>query len=46
MSIVDETNGGVKCVEFDEIIKIDGGKVREHVGEVVYTGPRKLDHEN
>jgi len=35
MSIVDETNGGVKCVEFDEIIKIDGGKVREHVGEVV-----------
>jgi putative transposase len=35
MSIVEETKGGVKCVELDEIIKIDGGKVREHVGEVV-----------
>ena len=35
MSIVDETNGGVKCVEFTEVIKIDEGKVRQHVEEVV-----------
>ena len=35
MSIVDETNGGVKCVEFSEVIKIDEGKVRQHVEEVV-----------
>jgi transposase-like protein len=35
MSIVSETNDGVKCVEFSEIIKIDEGKVRQHVEEVV-----------
>jgi putative transposase len=35
MSIVDETNDGVKCVEFAEVIKIDEGKVRQHVEEVV-----------
>jgi putative transposase len=35
MSIVSETNGGVKCVEFSEVIKIDEGKVRKHVEEVV-----------
>jgi putative transposase len=35
MTIVDETNGGVKCVEFREVIKIDEGKVRQHVEEVV-----------
>jgi transposase-like protein len=35
MSIVDETNGGVKCVEFSEVIKIDEGKVRQHVEELV-----------
>ena len=35
MSIVGETNDGVKCVEFTEVIKIDEGKVRQHVEEVV-----------
>ena len=35
MSIVDETNDGVKCEEFAEVIKIDGRKVRQHVEEVV-----------
>jgi putative transposase len=35
MSIVSETNDGVKCVEFAEVIKIDEGKVRQHVEEVV-----------
>jgi transposase-like protein len=35
MSIVSESNGGVKCVEFSEVIKIDEGKVRQHVEEVV-----------
>jgi transposase-like protein len=35
MSIVDEMNDGVKCVEFSEVIKIDEGKVRQHVEEVV-----------
>ena len=35
MSIVNETNDGVKCVEFTEVIKIDEGKVRQHVEEVV-----------
>src|SRR4030042_7184615 len=35
MSIVSETNDGVKCVEFTEVIKIDEGKVRQHVEEVV-----------
>ena len=35
MSIVNETNDGVKCVEFSEVIKIDEGKVRQHVEEVV-----------
>jgi putative transposase len=35
MSIVSETNDGVKCVEFSEVIKIDEGKVRQHVEEVV-----------
>jgi transposase-like protein len=35
MSIVSETKDGVKCVEFSEVIKIDEGKVRQHVEEVV-----------
>ena len=35
MSIVSETSDGVKCVEFSEVIKIDEGKVREHLEEVV-----------
>jgi transposase-like protein len=35
MSIVSEANDGVKCVEFTEVIKIDEGKVRQHVEEVV-----------
>jgi len=35
MSIVCETNDGVKCGEFSEVIKIDEGKVRQHVEEVV-----------
>ena len=35
MSIVSESNDGVKCVEFTEVIKIDEGKVRQHVEEVV-----------
>jgi putative transposase len=35
MSIVSETSDGVKCVEFTEVIKIDEGKVRQHVEEVV-----------
>lgn len=35
MSIVSERNDGVKCVEFSEVIKIDEGKVRQHVEEVV-----------
>jgi putative transposase len=35
MSIVTETNDGVKCVEFTEVIRIDEGKVRQHVEEVV-----------
>ena len=35
MSIVSETSDGVKCVEFGEVIKIDEGKVRQHVEEVV-----------
>jgi len=35
MSIVSENSDGVKCVEFSEVIKIDEGKVREHVEEVV-----------
>ena len=35
MSIVSEANDGVKCVEFTEVIKIDEGKVRHHVEEVV-----------
>jgi transposase-like protein len=35
MSIVNEANDGVKCVEFTEVIKIDEGKVRQHVEEVV-----------
>jgi hypothetical protein len=34
MSIVSEMNDGVKCVEFTEVIKIDEGKVRQHVEEV------------
>jgi transposase-like protein len=36
MSIVSEANDGVKCVEFTEVIKIDEGKVRQHVEEVVW----------
>jgi putative transposase len=35
MSIVDETSDGVKCVEFTEVIKVDEGKVRQQVEEVV-----------
>ena len=35
MSIVSEVNGGVKCEEFAEVIKIDERKVRQHVEEVV-----------
>jgi transposase-like protein len=35
MSIVSETSDGVKCVEFSEVIKIDEGKVRQHLEEVV-----------
>ena len=35
MSIVSEANDGVKYVEFTEVIKIDEGKVRQHVEEVV-----------
>jgi putative transposase len=35
MSIVSEANDGVKCVEFSEVVKIDEGKVRQHVEEVV-----------
>jgi transposase-like protein len=35
MSILNEANDGVKCVEFSEVIKIDEGKVRQHVEEVV-----------
>jgi hypothetical protein len=35
MTIVNETNDGVNCVESTEVIKIDEGKVRQHVGEVV-----------
>jgi putative transposase len=35
MTIVSETSGGVKCAEFSEVIKIDEGKVRQHVEEVV-----------
>ena len=35
MSIVSETSDGVKCVAFTEVIKIDEGKVRQHVDEVV-----------
>jgi putative transposase len=35
MSIVSETSDGVKCVEFTEVIKVDEGKVRQHVEEVV-----------
>ena len=35
MTIVNETSDGVKCVEFTEVIKIDEGKVRQHVEEVV-----------
>jgi hypothetical protein len=31
MSIVIETNDGVKCAEFTEVIKIDEGKVRQHL---------------
>lgn len=35
MSILGETNDGVKCAEFKEVIKIDEGKVRQHVEEMV-----------
>ena len=35
MTIVDEASGGVKCEEFGDVIKIDEGKVRQHVEEVV-----------
>ena len=35
MAIVSETSDRVKCEEFTEVIKIDEGKVRQHVEEVV-----------
>jgi transposase-like protein len=35
MTIVAEKSDGVKCEEFKEVIKIDEGKVRQHVEEVV-----------
>jgi hypothetical protein len=35
MSIANETNDGVKCVEFSAVIKVDEGKVRQHLEEVV-----------
>jgi putative transposase len=35
MRSLDESVDGVKCVEFSEVIKIDEGKVRQHVEEVV-----------
>jgi transposase-like protein len=35
MSSLDEISDGVKCVEFTEVIKVDEGKVRQHVEEVV-----------
>jgi transposase-like protein len=35
MTSLDETSDGVKCAEFKEVIKIDEGKVRQHVEEVV-----------
>ena len=35
MTSLDESNGGVKCGEFTEVIRIDEGKVRQHVEEVV-----------
>jgi len=35
VSIVHEVNDNEKCEEFSEVIKIDGGKVRHHVEEVV-----------
>jgi putative transposase len=35
MSIVDESRDGVKCGEFSEVVRIDEGKVRQHVEEVV-----------
>jgi hypothetical protein len=35
MTIVAENCDGVKCEEFKEVIKIDEGKVRQHVEEVV-----------
>jgi putative transposase len=35
MSIVSEAKDGGKCGEFSEVIKIDEGKVRQHVEEVV-----------
>jgi len=35
MRSLDETSDGVKCAEFKEVIKIDEGKVRQHVEEVV-----------
>ena len=34
MTIVSEMHDGVKCEEFSEVIKIDEGKVRQHVEEV------------
>lgn len=35
MTIVSEMHDGVKCEEFSEVIKIDEGKVRQHLEEVV-----------
>jgi putative transposase len=35
MTIVSEMNDGVKCAEFSDVIRIDEGKVRQHVEEVV-----------
>lgn len=35
MTIVSESSDGVKCVEFSEVIKVDEGRMRQHVEEVV-----------
>lgn len=35
MSIVSETNDGVKCEEFSEVVKIEEGKIRRHLDQMV-----------
>ena len=35
MTSLDESSDGGKCVEFTEVIKVDEGKVRQHLDEVV-----------